>query len=192
MRILGTIAGVVNMICMLLAMGAGDFQTFLIAWSGASFSAYAILHTLEERQDMGETPVGFRSLAMRLRWDLKEDQMQPGQRLPPIRDLAEKYRTTRTTVSRALAILADEGLIESVPGRGTYVVGGTREDRPKDRITWEILDALKDKDPGWPVPSPTEIMRRYGVSHPTVRKVHQNLVAQGIIRRRHNGGWEKA
>ena len=192
MRILGILAGVVNMVCMTAAFFAGDFQTFLIGWAGAAFSAYAILYTLEERQDMGETPVGYRSLAMRLRYDLKNEGFTPGQRLPPVRELATRYETTRTTVSRALKILADENLIESVKGRGTYVVGGAREDRPKDRIAWEILDQLKDKQPGFRVPSSAEIMRRYGVSHPTVRRIHRELTDKGHIRRTPTGGYEKA
>jgi len=191
MRILAFAAGTVNLVCMFLAALTADLDTFLIAWAGASFSGYAILHTLEEAQHMGETPRGYRSLAMRLRWDIKEEGMQPGQRLPSIGDLAQRHHTTRTTVARALKILADEGLVEVVQGRGTYVVGGSRADRPKDRISWELLDQLKDKDPGFPVPSSTDIMRKYKVSHPTVRRVHQDLVNRGVIRRGPNGGYVK-
>lgn len=192
MRILGIVAGVVNLICMFLAMVQGETQTFLIAWTGAAFSGYAILHTLEERQDMGETRMGFRSLAMRLRWDIKEQGMRPGQKLPSIGELAEHHKTTRTTVARALKILAEEGLVEIVHGRGTYVVGGAREDRPKDRIAWELLDKLKKKPSGAPFPSSTTIMREYGVSHPTARRVHREFVEKGYIRRNSTGGYEKA
>lgn len=191
MRILGTIAGVVNLICMFLASIQGDTRVFLIAWTGASFSGYAILHTLEERREMGETRMGFRSLAMRLRWDMKEEGLQPGYKLPPIGDLANRYGTTRTTVARALKLLSEEGLVDVVHGRGTYVVGGEREDRPKDRIAWELLDKLKDKPSGAPFPASTTIMREYGVSHPTVRRVHELLLAKGLIRRNNNGGYEK-
>lgn len=191
MRILGTLAGVVNLICMFAAEIVGDRQTFLIAWLGASFSGYAILHSLEERQDMGETRAGFRSLAMRLRWDIKEQGLAAGQKLPSIAELAARYQTTRTTVSRALRILAEEDLVEIVHGRGTYVVGGAREDRPKDRITWELLDQMKDRVPGDPFPSTAEIRRRHNVSHPTVRRVLKDLLARGVIRRSPNGGYEK-
>lgn len=192
MRILGTIAGVVNLTCMFLAFVHGDMRTFLIAWTGASFSGYAILHSLEERQDMGETRMGFRSLAMRLRWDIKEQQLRPGQKLPSIGDLAAHHHTTRTTVARALKILADEGLVDVVHGRGTYVVGGAKDDRPKDRIAWELLDKMKDKPVGAPFPTSTTIAREYGVSHPTARRVHQELAEKGYIRRNPNGGYEKA
>lgn len=191
MRILGFTAGVVNLICMFISFVLMDMQTFLIAWAGASFSGYAILHTLEERQDMGETRAGFRSLAMRLRWDIKEQGMAAGQKLPSIAELAERYGTTRTTVARALRILAEEQLVEVVHGRGTYVVGGARGDRPKDRIQWELLDAMENKRPGDPFPSTAEIRRRHNVSHPTVRRVLQDLVARGVIRKNPNGGYEK-
>lgn len=186
MRILGTVAGIVNTVCMLLAYMDGDTRTFLIAWAGATFSGYGILHTLEERQDMGETRTGFRSLAMRLRWEIREEGMHPGQKLPSITELAGRFATTRTTVARAMKILAEEGLVEVVHGRGTYVVGGSREG--KDRIAWELLDQMNN---GQPFPSPAEIMARYNVSHPTVRRVQRILADRGVIRRNSNGGYEK-
>lgn len=192
MRILGTIAGVVNIFCMFAAAVQGDMRTFLIGWLGAAFSGYAVLHTLEERQDMGETPTGFRSLAMRLRYDIKEGGYQPGQRLPSLPTLASRYDTTRTTVARALHILEEEGLVTIHHGRGTYVAGGGRDDRPKDRIAWELLDELKDRQSGEPFPSSVEIMRRYDVSHPTARRVHKELVEKGYIRPTGNGGYVKA
>lgn len=192
MRILGTIAGVVNLICMHLAAYTADTQTFYIAWLGATFSGYAILHTLEERQDMGETPHGYRSLAMRIRWDMQQQHWAPGQRLPSVRELAKQHGTTRTTVARAMQILAEEKLVEVVQGRGTYVAGGVRDDRPKDRIAWELIDQMKDQPTGTNLPASSEIMRRYGVSHPTVRRVHEALVKGGHIRPRPNGGYEKA
>jgi len=188
MRILGTIAGVVNLTCMFLAAIEGDMQTFLIAWAGASFSGYAILHTLEERQHMGETRIGFRALAMTLRYDLQQQHLPPGTRLPSLGDYARKYGTTRTTVARALRILEEDGIVVMLRGRGTYTVG-VRDDRPKDRIAWELLDAMKDKPSGSPFPSSAEIMLRYNVSHPTARKVHKEFIDKGYIRRTREGGY---
>jgi DNA-binding GntR family transcriptional regulator len=42
-------------------------------------------------------------------------------RLPSIMDLAERMSVAPRTVQRALSVLRDEGLIYSVPGRGTFV-----------------------------------------------------------------------
>jgi DNA-binding LacI/PurR family transcriptional regulator len=47
----------------------------------------------------------------------------PGTHLPPERVLCEQYRVDRVTVRKALAMLADERLIERRQGRGTRILG---------------------------------------------------------------------
>lgn len=47
--------------------------------------------------------------------------MPPGSRLPPLPDLVAIFDRNVTTVRRALAVLADEGLIIIRPGLGTWV-----------------------------------------------------------------------
>ena len=44
-----------------------------------------------------------------------------GPRVPSITELTEETGLATGTVRRALAILKDEGLIEAVPGRGSFV-----------------------------------------------------------------------
>jgi len=46
-----------------------------------------------------------------------------GARVPSITQLAEETDLSLATVKRALKLLRDEGIILSVPGRGTFVVG---------------------------------------------------------------------
>lgn len=48
--------------------------------------------------------------------------LSPGQRLPSDADLAAQFSVNRHTVRRAIAHLADEGLIRSERGRGSFVV----------------------------------------------------------------------
>ena len=44
-----------------------------------------------------------------------------GPRMPSIMELASETDLSAATVKRALRVLRDEGLIYSVPGRGTFV-----------------------------------------------------------------------
>lgn len=60
-------------------------------------------------------------LAGLLRDRIKEGQVGP--RVPSIMELAEETSLSAATVKRALKLLRDEGVIFSVPGRGTFVKG---------------------------------------------------------------------
>jgi len=48
-------------------------------------------------------------------------QLQPGQQLPTMRQLATDLRINYNTVGRAYLILDQEGVISTQQGRGTYV-----------------------------------------------------------------------
>ena len=48
-------------------------------------------------------------------------QLQPGQQLPTIRQLAADLRINYNTVGRAYSILDEEGIISTQQGRGTYI-----------------------------------------------------------------------
>ena len=47
----------------------------------------------------------------------------PGRRMASESDLVQQYGLARSTVRKAVARLVDEGLVRTVPQRGTYVVG---------------------------------------------------------------------
>src|SRR5215210_1230529 len=53
--------------------------------------------------------------------DLRERQLQPGDRLPGDHQLCTTYDVSRTVVRQALSELETEGVIERVKGRGTFV-----------------------------------------------------------------------
>jgi GntR family transcriptional regulator len=50
--------------------------------------------------------------------------------LPPEKELAEALDVSRDAVRHALAVLRDEGLVYTVPARGTYVTDKGRQARP--------------------------------------------------------------
>ncbi len=62
-----------------------------------------------------------RQIAAALRDRITSGEYAPGSALPAIIGLAEEFGVTTNTVRKALGILKDEGLIESVPGYGTFV-----------------------------------------------------------------------
>ncbi|MEU4576568.1 GntR family transcriptional regulator [Nonomuraea sp. NPDC023979] len=65
-----------------------------------------------------------------LRRAIAEGELKQGQKLPPVRDLAETYNVSRNTASKAVAQLRNEGLITTRYGSGAYV----REEYPVRRL----------------------------------------------------------
>jgi GntR family transcriptional repressor for pyruvate dehydrogenase complex len=54
---------------------------------------------------------------------VQEGRLKSGDRLPPERDLAERFKVSRTSVREALRALESLGLIEIRPGEGAFVRG---------------------------------------------------------------------
>ncbi len=63
----------------------------------------------------------WRQITERLERDIASGVFKPGQRLPVETDLAQMFGVNRHTLRRALAHLAERGLIEATAGRGTFV-----------------------------------------------------------------------
>jgi len=64
------------------------------------------------------------ALANLLRSDIFEGRLSAGAQLPTLDQLSERYGVARVTVRQALGVLADDGLIERVQGKGTFVKDG--------------------------------------------------------------------
>jgi putative molybdopterin biosynthesis protein len=64
-------------------------------------------------------------IAEAVRRAIVSGELKAGQRLPPVREMAKRWRCTPNTVSRAYALLAREGLISSHRGGGTRVIFGS-------------------------------------------------------------------
>lgn len=61
----------------------------------------------------------YMQLAAIIRTQIADREVGP--RVPSITQLSEQYELSQATVKRALRVLADEGLIYAVRGRGTFV-----------------------------------------------------------------------
>ena len=56
-----------------------------------------------------------------LRRQIIEHTMEPGVQLPPGRVLAQRFDVSHRTIDRAVSSLARQGLVERIPGKGTFV-----------------------------------------------------------------------
>jgi GntR family transcriptional regulator len=65
-------------------------------------------------------PAAYRTLAERLRRDVREHRYRGGQRLPTEAELSSSLGLSRQTVRRAFQELVAEGVVYRVPGRGTF------------------------------------------------------------------------
>ena len=65
----------------------------------------------------------YEQVAADIRRAIAEGEAQPGERLPPAKDLAAVLGVNANTVFRALRVLRDEGLLEFRRGRGVSIAG---------------------------------------------------------------------
>jgi DNA-binding GntR family transcriptional regulator len=80
--------------------------------------------------DVGEPPQinpraaepPYRQIADWLRARVEAGDFGPDIPLPSEKELQEMFEVARDTARRAVAVLRDEGLVVTVPQRGTYVV----------------------------------------------------------------------
>jgi molybdate-binding protein/DNA-binding transcriptional regulator YhcF (GntR family) len=65
----------------------------------------------------------YNRIAEDVRQDILDGRLQPGDRLPSIRDLTSRWNCTPGTIQRAYQELAHQGLVISQAGKGTHVSG---------------------------------------------------------------------
>jgi GntR family transcriptional regulator len=65
----------------------------------------------------------YQQVAGEIRRAIAEGEANPGERLPPAKDLAAVLGVNTNTVLRALRVLRDQGLLEFRRGRGISVAG---------------------------------------------------------------------
>jgi DNA-binding GntR family transcriptional regulator len=69
-----------------------------------------------------------------VRNQIKDGRYQPGDRLPSNVVLRAQYNSANETVRRSLAVLRDEGLVETHSTRGTFVLKPPGEPEPDPRF----------------------------------------------------------
>lgn len=64
----------------------------------------------------------YRQLAEIIRRRIASGEYPKGSRLPSESDFMEEFEIGRNTARRAVAVLRDEGIVETVATRGSYVL----------------------------------------------------------------------
>ncbi|MEV0613106.1 GntR family transcriptional regulator [Nonomuraea sp. NPDC050404] len=111
-----------------------------------------------------------------------------GSMLPSESALCAEFGIARNTVRRALAVLENEGLIQTIPSKGRLILGG---DRPTDRpylyqaIAHDLRKQIEDGGlaAGVALPSGTTLRRQYQVSRGTIQRALRLLERSGLIER---------
>ncbi|MGW0666414.1 GntR family transcriptional regulator [Streptomyces sp. NPDC002746] len=97
----------------------------------------------------------YRLVAQELRRQIRAGRYAPGQQIPSSRELEAQYEIANMTARSALRLLRDEGWINTLPGRGNFVVdtlpaaeaGGAppeNENRMPTREYIELSERLDD------------------------------------------------
>jgi GntR family transcriptional regulator len=60
-------------------------------------------------------------LVDQVRYAAASGALRPGEPLPSIRPLAEELRVNRNTIAKAYAELENQGILETVPGKGCFL-----------------------------------------------------------------------
>jgi GntR family transcriptional regulator len=63
----------------------------------------------------------YQQVAGILRDQIRSGKIEPRRPIPSIRTLCETYGIARATAGKAIRVLADDGLIRRVPGKGWFV-----------------------------------------------------------------------
>ena len=66
--------------------------------------------------------------------------LQPGEKLPSVRELAGSLTINPNTIQRAYRELESEGYIASQPGRGSFVLESDGEKLERRKQLWKQLD----------------------------------------------------
>lgn len=93
--------------------------------------------------DHGQPEPLFVQVVGGIRSGIADGSIEDGERLPSARELADELGVNIHTVLRAFRRLADEGLVDMRPGRGTVVRSGVRADAEMSRLVAMLLNRAR-------------------------------------------------
>jgi putative molybdopterin biosynthesis protein len=78
---------------------------------------------------MNDLPI-YQRIAASIKDDILSGKIEPGMRLPGVRELSAKWNCTPGTIQKSYGQLVQTGLVISQPGKGTFVTGGVGKMQP--------------------------------------------------------------
>ncbi|HCU32238.1 MAG TPA: hypothetical protein DF364_00105 [Ruminococcaceae bacterium] len=76
----------------------------------------------EEQKTVGDFVPLYRQVSQRIFRKIQQGVYKYGDKIPSEKELSAHYGVNRMTVRRAIALLADQGILKSVQGKGVFVV----------------------------------------------------------------------
>jgi GntR family transcriptional repressor for pyruvate dehydrogenase complex len=95
----------------------------------------------------------YEQIVLQIEESILKGELTEGSQLPAERDLARQFGVSRTAVREAIKALQEKGLVDALPGRGTFVTGGDTHSmrRSLDRIIksgetdgWDYLVEVRE------------------------------------------------
>ncbi|GAA2738835.1 GntR family transcriptional regulator [Actinocorallia aurantiaca] len=129
-----------------------------------------------------EASAKYEQVAAQLRREVTESQVTEWKSS----ELATRFEVAPGTVRKALQMLADEGLVTAVSGRGWLVGSGSR--------TQEVMDAIKNSvktgefGVGTALPGERDLAARFGVARITVHRAIERLEEEGVLEKQQGKG----
>ncbi|TYB55104.1 GntR family transcriptional regulator [Nonomuraea sp. PA05] len=150
------------------------------------------------RRVVGEGPPGagraastqYETIAEALRKRIANGELVPGQQLPGEVVAAEEYGVSKGTVRQAFQLLASEGVIASVHGKGWFVGGPSHARTRADDVAAALRQDIAGGKfaVGAVLPGENALAQEQGVGRITVRRAFALLEAEGIVEKRAGRG----
>lgn len=103
------------------------------------------MNSLNIKLELGSSTPIYEQIVCQVREQLAIGELNPGDQLPTVRQLASELRVNFNTIARAYRLLDETGLISTQRGRGTYLLehdSGKAEEIDKKKIIEEQLQRI--------------------------------------------------